>query len=241
MGGDVPGKTERVDADPQGPSRRATDTDQAQRAPGLDAERLRAMLDALAGSDADLARALRRLGYPASRQRDPGFATLLRIILAQQVSTASAAAIWRKLEAALDGLVDPVRFLTLDPTALRAAGFSARKAEYARGLSRAIVEGALDVDGLARLDDTAAIGALVSLRGFGRWSAEIYLLFALGRDDAFPADDLALRIAYQRLKRLDERPGASALRALTEPWRPYRGAAAVFLWHYYGAATLDDP
>jgi DNA-3-methyladenine glycosylase II len=197
------------------------------------------MLDALAAADADLARALAQVGYPAPRQRDPGFATLLRIILAQQVSTASAAAIWRKLEAALGGEVGPDRFLGLDDAALRAAGFSGRKAEYARGLCRAIAEGALDPDALALLDEETAIAALVRLRGFGRWSAEIYLLFALGRADTFPADDLAIQIAYQRLKRLDARPTAKVLRTSSEPWRPYRGAAAVFLWHYYGAATLD--
>ncbi|MFO1048447.1 MAG: DNA-3-methyladenine glycosylase 2 family protein [Geminicoccaceae bacterium] len=159
--------------------------------------------------------------------------------MAQQVSTASAAAMWRKLEAALGGEIGPEQFLALDDAALRAAGFSARKAEYARGLCREIAAGTLDPDALALLDEEAAIEALVRLRGFGRWSAEIYLLFALGRADTFPADDLAIQIAYQRLKRLDARPGAKALRALTEPWRPHRGAAAVFLWHYYGVATLD--
>ena len=197
------------------------------------------MLDELAARDPDLAAAITRLGYPAPRQRDPGFATLLRIILAQQVSTASAAAIWRKLEARLGGEVTPAAVLALDDAVLRAAGFSARKAEYARGLCRAIEAGALDVDRLAHLDEDAAVEALVRLRGFGRWSAEIYLLFALGHADAFPADDLAVQIAFQRLKSLDTRPTAKALRVLAEPWRPYRGAAAVFLWHYYGAATLD--
>ena len=187
------------------------------------------MLDELAARDPDLAAAIARLGYPAPRQRDPGFATLLRIILAQQVSTASAAAIWRKLEARLGGEVTPAAVLALDDAVLRAAGFSARKAEYARGLCRAIEAGALDVDRLAHLDEDAAVEALVHLRGFGRWSAEIYLLFALGHADAFPADDLAVQIAFQRLKSLDTRPTANELRVLAEPWRPYRGAAAVFL------------
>jgi DNA-3-methyladenine glycosylase II len=207
---------------------------------GLDAARLRAMLNALAIEDVDLRRAIARVGYPAPRQRDPGFATLLRIILAQQVSTASAAALWRKLEAALAGELSAERFLTLDDAALRACGFSARKVEYARGLCAALAAGTLDIDSLLHIDEEAAVAALVRLRGFGRWSAEIYLLFALGRADVFPADDLAVQIAYQRLKRLDARPSAKSLRTLTEPWRPYRGAAAVFLWHYYGAATLDD-
>jgi DNA-3-methyladenine glycosylase II len=208
--------------------------------PPLDATRLRAMLDELAARDPDLAAAIARLGYPAPRQRDPGFATLLRIILGQQVSTASAAAIWRKLEAALCGDVTPSAFLALDDAALRAAGFSGRKADYARGLSRAIADGGLDVAALDHLDEDAAVEALVRLRGFGRWSAEIYLLFALGHADAFPADDLAVQIAYQRLKGLAARPSGKVLRLLCEPWRPYRGAAAVFLWHYYGAATLDE-
>ena len=206
----------------------------------LDADRLRAMLDTLAAGDPDLRRALARVGYPASRQRDPGFATLLRIILAQQVSTASAAAIWRKLEAALQRKVTPARLLALDDAALRAAGFSARKAQYARGLCAGVTTGALDIAGLALLEEEAAIGALVALRGFGRWSAEIYLLFALGRADVFPADDLAIQIAIQRLRGLAARPGGKLARELAEPWRPYRGAAAVFLWHYYGAATLDE-
>ena len=205
----------------------------------LDADRLRAMLDTLAAGDPDLRRALARVGYPASRQRDPGFATLLRIILAQQVSTASAAAIWRKLEAALQGKVTPARLLALDDAALRAAGFSARKAQYARGLCAGVTTGALDIAGLALLEEEAAIDTLVALRGFGRWSAEIYLLFALGRADVFPADDLAIQIAIQRLRGLAARPGGKLARELAEPWRPYRGAAAVFLWHYYGAATLD--
>ena len=206
----------------------------------LDADRLRAMLDTLAAGDPDLRHALVRVGYPASRQRDPGFATLLRIILAQQVSTASAAAIWRKLEAALQGKVTPARLLALDDAALRAAGFSARKAQYARGLCAGVTTGALDIAGLALLEEEAAIDTLVALRGFGRWSAEIYLLFALGRADVFPADDLAIQIAIQRLRGLAARPGGKLARELAEPWRPYRGAAAVFLWHYYGAATLDE-
>lgn len=206
----------------------------------LDADRLRAMLDTLAAGDPDLRHALVRVGYPASRQRDPGFATLLRIVLAQQVSTASAAAIWRKLEAALQGEITPARLLALDDAALRAAGFSARKVEYARGLCAVVTTGTLDIAGLALLEEEAAIGTLVALRGFGRWSAEIYLLFALGRADVFPADDLAIQIAIQRLRGLAARPGGKLARELAEPWRPYRGAAAVFLWHYYGAATLDE-
>jgi DNA-3-methyladenine glycosylase II len=201
--------------------------------PPLDEGPLRAMLDRLAAADPDLREGLDRLGYPLPRRREPGFATLLRIVLEQQVSTASAAALWRKLEDALAGEVTPDRFLTLDDAVLRAAGFSARKAEYARGLCAAVTSGALDLEALARLGDEAAAASLVRLRGLGRWSAEIYLLFALGRADVFPADDLAVQVAFQRLRGLGARPGAKELRLLAEPWRPYRGAAAVFLWHHY--------
>ena len=205
----------------------------------LDDARLRAALGVLARADADLARALDRIGYPAPRQREPGFATLIQIIAAQQVSTASAAAICRKLAVAMGGEVTPDGLLTLDDAAMRAAGFSRPKAAYARGLAQALLAGELDLPSLQHLEEEAAIASLTRLKGFGRWSAEIYLLFAHGRVDVFPADDLAVQIAYQRLKRLEARPAGKALRFLAEPWRPFRGAAAVFLWHYYGAATLD--
>lgn len=206
----------------------------------LDAARLSAALDELAARDPDLAAALARLGYPAPRAREPGFATLLRIVTAQQVSTASAAAIWRKLEILAGGEVTAERFLALDDAALRAAGFSARKAEYGRGLARAVLGGGLDLESLLHLEEEAAVARITALKGFGRWSAEIYLLFALGRTDAFPADDLAVQIAFQRLKRLEARPKGKEMRRLAEVWRPFRGAGAIFLWHYYGAATLDE-
>ena len=170
------------------------------------------MLDALAQADPDLRAAIARVGYPAPRQRDPGFGTLLRIILAQQVSTASAAALWRKLEAALGGDVTPASFLTLDDRALRACGFSARKVEYARGMCAAIAGRSPGPRGPGPAGGGSRHLGARGLRGFGRWSAEIYLLFALGRADVFPADDLAVQIAYQRLKRLDARPPAKALR-----------------------------
>lgn len=206
----------------------------------LSIEALRAAVDALAGIDPDVALAVQRLGYPDPRRREPGFATLLRIIVGQQVSVASAAAIWRRLEVAVGGEVRPERFLALGDDALRAAGFSRQKAVYGRGLAEAVVSGRLDIEALPDLDEEAVVAAITALKGLGRWSAEIYLLFALGRADTFPADDLAVQVAFQRLKRLDTRPTGRRLRELAEPWRPYRGAGAIFLWHYYGAATLDE-
>jgi DNA-3-methyladenine glycosylase II len=197
-------------------------------------------IDRLAQVDEDVARALVRVGYPAPRQREPGFATLLRIMVAQQLSTKSAAAIWARLEAACAPAVTAERYLALDDAAFRAIGFSRQKMAYGRSLAEAVAGGALDLEALATVPEEDAIRAISALRGFGRWSAEIYLLFALGRADIFPADDLGLQVGMQRLKRLEARPNRKALDLLVEHWRPLRGCGAIFLWHYYGAATLDE-
>jgi DNA-3-methyladenine glycosylase II len=206
----------------------------------LSASALSAGIDRLAEVDPDVARALARVGYPAPRQRAPGFATLLRIMVAQQLSTRSAAAIWGRLEAACAPAVSAERFLELDEAAFRTIGFSRQKIAHGRALAEAVAGGALNLEALATVPEEAAIAAISALRGFGRWSAEIYLLFALGRADVFPADDLGLQVGMQRLKRLGARPKRKAMDALAEPWRPLRGCGAIFLWHYYGAATLDD-
>ncbi len=208
----------------------------------LDGERLRRAVDALAAKDRDVRRALDRIGYPEARTRAPGFGTLVRIVAAQQVSTASAEAVWRKLELLLGGDVMPERYLGLGDAELRATGLSARKVAYTRGLAAAVVAGDLDIPGLVNLDEEEAIARVTRLKGFGRWSAEIYLLFALGREDVFPADDLAVQVGFRRLKGLAARPTAKVLRVLAEPWRPLRGVGAVFLWEYYlaGMPSLDD-
>jgi DNA-3-methyladenine glycosylase II len=197
------------------------------------------MLAELAARDPELAAALARLGPPLPRVREPGFATLLHVVVAQQISTRAVASIWRRLGEAMGGEPTAARFLALSDAELRVCGLSGPKVRYGRGLAEAVASGALPVEALGAMGEEEAVAAITALRGFGRWSAEIYLLFALGRADVFPADDLALQVGYQRLKGLEERPGARRLRELTEPWRPFRGAGAVFLWHYYGAATLD--
>ncbi len=173
--------------------------------------------------------------------REPGFATLLRIVVAQQLSTRAAAAIWERLERVVGPGCPPASLLRLAEAELRAAGLSARKVAYARGLARAVLEGGLAVEALGGLADEEVVARITALAGFGRWSAEIYLLFALGRVDAFPADDLALQVGFQRLKGLEARPDGRRLRALVEPWAPWRGAGALLLWKVYGAATLDVP
>jgi DNA-3-methyladenine glycosylase II len=196
-----------------------------------------AALKALARRDPDIAAALKLIGPPPPRDRPPGFSSLLRAIVAQQVSAASAAALWARLAAALDPIA-PETVGPLELEALRALGLSRQKALYAQGLARDILEKRIDLDLLPALGDEAAIAHLVQINGIGRWSAEVYLLFALGRTDIFPAGDLALAIAMQRLKRLRRRPDPKRLIKLVEPWRPYRGAAAHFLWHYYKAAPI---
>ncbi len=195
-------------------------------------------LDALAARDRDVARAVSDAGRPKLRKRRPGFEALLRAIVGQQVSIASATAIWGRLEkaarpAASNEPVRPEDLLALDDAALRGAGLSRQKMAYGRGLAEAVVARRLDLDSLRRMDDEDAVAELVKVKGIGRWTAEIYLLFALSRPDVLPADDLALMISAQRMKRLDERPNRAAMMELAESWRPWRGAAAHLLWHYY--------
>ncbi len=197
-------------------------------------------IDRLAMIDRDVADVIERIGYPIPRLRQPGFETLLRIMVSQQVSTKSAAAIWGRLADACGSDVTPERFAALDDGACRTIGLSGRKTEYGRGLAAAILDGTLDLALMETLPQNEAIAELCRLKGFGPWSAEIYLLFALSRTDSWPADDLALQIGMQRLKGLSARPDRKTMDALAEPWRPLRGCGAILLWHVYGAATLDN-
>ena len=201
----------------------------------LSAEQLRADLDALALIEPAFAIAIARIGYPAPRIREPGYATLLRTILGQQVSVASADAVWRKLDATIGGAASPERLAAATDEQLRAAGLSRQKAGYARSLADEVTNGRLPLAALPA-DDEEAIAALVRVKGIGRWSAEVYLLFAEGRADIWPAGDLAVQIEVGRILGHDARPSEKLVRALAEGWRPYRGAAAIFTWHHYGAS-----
>ena len=200
----------------------------------LTEETLTQGLAELAARDADVARGLDEAGPPELRRGDPGFTTLLRAIVSQQISKAAAATVWGRLEQAAGGIA-PDLLLKLDGDGLRGAGLSRQKAGYVSGLAEAVISGGIDLDGLGERPDEDVIEELVKLKGIGRWSAEIYLLFALGRPDAFPAADLALMIGAQRLKRLNERPTPAALTKIAESWRPWRGPAALLLWRYYSS------
>jgi DNA-3-methyladenine glycosylase II len=198
----------------------------------LEGRRLKRGLAALSATDETLAAAIAATGPLPVRSRDPGFATLLNVIMGQQVSTASASAIWVRLDAAVDPMT-PANLLRVHPRRLRTIGLSRQKALYARELAKAVERGEPDLDSLAAMPDEEAIAALMQVKGIGRWTAEIYLLFALGRPDVMPADDLALQVAAQRIRKLEARPTARELRAIAETWRPWRSVAARVLWHYY--------
>ncbi|AKH42399.1 DNA-3-methyladenine glycosylase II [Altererythrobacter atlanticus] len=204
---------------------------------GLSADQIISGLDSVAAAEPAIARALERVGYPEPRIRERGYRTLLRTIVGQQVSVAAAASVWRKLEDALGADMPPEVLLAADFDALRACGLSRQKQGYARSLCELVASGELDLHQLPR-DDEDAIAQLTRIKGIGRWSAEIYLLFAEGRPDIWPAGDLAVQAGIARILGLAERPAEKETRAMAEKWRPHRGAIAILTWHCYNNAAL---
>lgn len=204
---------------------------------GLSAAQIRVSLDALTTIEPRFGIAIAQVGYPEPRVRAPGYATLLRTIVGQQVSFKAADAVWKKLEAALGDVADPQTVVAATFDELRACGLSRQKQGYARSLAEHLIAGELPLDALPA-DDEDAITLLTKVKGIGRWSAEIYLLFAEGRPDIWPAGDLAVQIDVGHILQLPERPTEKQLRAIGEAWRPHRGAAAIFAWHHYMKATI---
>lgn len=201
-------------------------------------ESLHASLDALAEREKAFAAVLDTHGRPEPRLSEPGVETLLRTIVGQQVSVHAARSMWNKLVARLGQPVDLQKLIDSSDEELREAGLSRQKAGYARSLAGLVLSGELDLAHLPD-DDEEAIAQLIKIKGIGRWSAEIYLLFAEGRGDVWPAGDLAVQIEIGKLLGLDERPSEKQLRELAEAWRPHRGAAAVLAWHSYNAPPLS--
>ncbi len=198
---------------------------------------IRIALDKVAKSDTDIREALKVVGYPVERRSGgPSYEHLLRIINGQQLSVKSAAAIFGRVEAAM-GTVVPKNFLNKSDEELRACGLSRQKIEYGRILSQAVLDGFKPKD-LIKKSDEEVLEAITALKGFGRWSAEMFLMFSLGRPDVWPADDLAVQEAVKRLKGLKKRPGTKKMDAIAKPWRPHRSAVAVFLWHFYSNAPF---
>lgn len=198
---------------------------------------IQAHLQSLADREPAFARVIAQLGMPEPRNSVPGAETLLRTIVGQQVSVAAARSMWAKLEAAFGSPPDLKKLLAASDEELRAAGMSRQKSGYIRSLAQLVLSGELDLANLPE-DDEEAIALLTKIKGIGRWSAEIYLLFAEGRADVFPAGDLAVLIEMGRLLGLPDKPSEKQLRELAEAWRPYRGAAAVLAWHSYNSAVL---
>lgn len=200
-------------------------------------EQLRASMDALVALEPKFGEAISRVGYPEPRVRNRGYETLLRTIIGQQVSVKAAASIWNKLEAGLGDLTRPATMLASDEETLRSFGLSRQKQSYALSLARLVEDGELDLQNLPA-DDEEAIALMTRVKGIGRWSAEIYLLFAEGRADIWPAGDLAVQIEIGRILGLAERPSEKRVRQLAEGWRPHRGAAAIMAWHHYNTETI---
>ncbi len=182
--------------------------------------------------DRDLAAVVERFGPPPLWARQPGFATLVRIILGQQVSLGSAAAAYARLQA-VTGRVTPYRVARVSERRLRAAGLTRQKAAYCRGLAAAVVAGGLDLSRLGRLSDDDVRSVLLEVPGIGPWTADIYLLMALRRPDVWPSGDLALALALQRIKRLRAIPDDRRMSGIARKWAPWRAAAARVLWHFY--------
>jgi DNA-3-methyladenine glycosylase II len=192
--------------------------------------------DRLAAEDSRLARAASIAGSFPIPLRPPGFGTLLGIILEQQVSTASARAMRARLAEILPDAT-PAGFLALDDAVLKRCGFSRQKAAYGRALAAAVDEGRVDLAALEGQENEAVVAALCALKGIGRWTAENYLLWALGRRDVFPAQDLALLVGWQWLTGSETRPRPEVLRGEAEAWQPRRTAAALLIWHFYLATV----
>jgi DNA-3-methyladenine glycosylase II len=198
---------------------------------------IKSAVQALAEREPAFAAVVDRHGVPEPRNSEPGATTLLRTIVGQQVSVAAARSMWAKLEAAFGSPPDLNRLLAAADEELRAAGMSRQKSGYIRSLAELVISGELDLANLPA-DDEEAIALLTKIKGIGRWSAEIYLLFAEGRADVFPAGDLAVMVELGRLMGLADKPSEKQLRELAEAWRPHRGAAAVLAWHSYNSAVL---
>ena len=186
----------------------------------------------LARRDPHLAAVIARHGAPPLWDRAPGFQTLVQIILEQQISLSAGRAAYARLER-LAGTVTPERVAALSEADLRSAGLTRQKSTYIRDLARAIVAGEFDPAALATLDDDEARAALIKLRGVGAWTADIYLLMALGRADIWPSGDLALVAAIREVKRMRSLPSPDRVARITRAWSPWRAVAARVLWHHY--------
>jgi len=195
--------------------------------------RIKRHMDKLVQVDPDIAQWRKRVGDPTPRIRPKGYSSMFRTLVAQQISIAASRSIYARLEAILADMDDPQHILDASDDLLRQGGLSRQKIGYAKSLAEHIVSGKLNFNHLAKLCDEDAIAMITSVRGFGRWSAEIYLMFAEGRPDIWPAADLGLQEGMKKIKMLKLRPGEKQSRSIAERWAPWRTTAALFAWHVY--------
>lgn len=189
-------------------------------------------LEVIASRDRDLAQILKTLGLPPFWVREPGFATLIQIILEQQVSLASAKAVFERLQQTISPIT-PERFLIINDEQIKKIGFSRQKALYGSLLAQSIISGQLNLPTLHNMDDEDVRAVLKQIKGIGDWTVDIYLLMALRRADSLPKGDLGLALAIQKVKRLEKRPTPREIESLAQNWRPWRAVATRLLWHYY--------
>ena len=204
----------------------------------LDTAGIKQSLDALADRHARIARALAQVGYPEERRRDHSFETLARIVVGQQVSVAAATSINKKLVDALEGQLTATAVLDASEALLRSAGLSRQKVNYIQSLATAEATGALVLESLPELSDEDAVAVITNIKGFGEWSAHMYLMFSLGRPDIWPVGDLAVREGFKRIQGLGERPSAGKLKPMGDDFRPYRSALAMLCWRFCTAEPL---
>ena len=202
----------------------------------LDENNLIAACQKLSKQDADLKSIFENYGTPPLWKRAGGFATLIHIILEQQVSLASALTAFNKLNAKLNGAITPENVLALSDAEMKAAYFSRQKTVYARDLAAKILDNQLDLPSLKNLPDAQVKNELKQVKGIGEWTSDIYLLMAMLRPDVMPKGDLALHIAWQKLNKLQQRPNADEFLIIAERWQPFRAVAARLLWHFYLSA-----
>ena len=192
-------------------------------------------LELLSDIDSDIKTIIEQYGYPPDRSRPANFGTLAHIIVGQQISTSAAMSIWKRL-VDID-VEDADQISKLQPEDMMVTGLSRRKSEYIIGIANEIVSGSLDLDSLGDLQGEEVKERLISIRGVGAWTADNYRLFALGDMDAWPANDVALQGGMKIVKSLDDRPNREEMESFCQNWRPYRGAAALLLWHVYGVVV----
>jgi DNA-3-methyladenine glycosylase II len=199
---------------------------------------IRKALDALAQDHREVARAVAQVGYPPSRRREHSFESLARIVMGQQLSVKAAATIAQRVDQAVGGALEPTTLLATAPDQLRAAGLSRQKISYLQSLAEAVISGDLPVETLPELADEEVEAAITAVRGFGRWSAHMYMMFALGRPDIWPSGDLAVRVGFGRIMGWKDRPDEKQVIDKGSAFSPYRSALALLCWQFYSEAPL---